>query len=73
MEFNQKAMTYKETDELSTLKVGDTLVMNDGSCHEAVNGIIGVIPRCDKCSMFHENCNGIKCTTMFFHFKKLTP
>ena len=73
-------MTYKETDELSTLKAGDTLVMNDGTTHIAVqdNGLYQCIDGCSLCKA--DNPLGHKCLAMTcdccvysFHFRQLTP
>lgn len=73
-------MTYKETGNLANLKAGDTLVMNDGTTHIAVqdNGPF----QCDNgCSLWKaENPLGRRCRATdcicgvySFHFKQTKP
>lgn len=68
-------MTYKETDNLANLKVGDTLVMNDGSEHLAVKDP-DTLFSCKSCSMYLINkCQALyaKCMTGVFHFEQMNP
>ena len=62
--------TYKETDTLSELRVGDILEMNDGTKHIA-NGWRG---GCRQCSLYQTDfdCKLLDCINGDFHFKKLT-
>jgi quercetin dioxygenase-like cupin family protein len=68
-------MTYNENDNLSGLKAGDTLVLNDGTKHEAVEDNWSS-EDCFKCSVRKDE----KCTIRnhsiacyYFHFKKVEP
>jgi hypothetical protein len=66
-------MTYKETDNLANLKVGDTLVMNDGATHIAVKDTDAFLS-CKSCSMYFDNeCQALyaKCMTGVFHFEQI--
>jgi len=60
-------------NEANKIRVGDTLTLEDGSVHEAVSGILGVVPRCDRCSMYKYTCSNIQCSTKYFHFKQIKP
>jgi hypothetical protein len=69
-------VTYKETDNLATLKVGDTLVMNDGSEHLAVKEDTDTFYSCKSCSVsFNNGCRALyaKCMTGVFHFEQIKP
>ena len=68
--------TYKETDNLSELRAGDRLEMNDGSLHLSVNGSLSMDGTSDcklHCSMYLKgHCNDVNCVEDDFHFKQLT-
>jgi len=61
--------TFKQTDNLSDMRVGDILELADGTRHKAVStyGIYGNI--CAECSMFKRNCYELQCGV--FNFKQL--
>jgi len=67
--------TYKETDNLSELRVGDRLEMNDGSLHKVVKDTHREVTKspCFHCSFGATDAcitHGIECGD--FHFKQLT-
>jgi hypothetical protein len=64
-------MTYKETDNLATIKVGDTLVMNDGTEHAAIKDN----KLCHKCSLERnaDACLSVNCYNANIHFRQLNP
>jgi hypothetical protein len=56
-------MTYNENDNLSGLKAGDTLVLNDGTKHEAVEDNFF----CPDCSLFeYSACMKFNCNPIWF-------
>jgi hypothetical protein len=61
-------MNYTYKDEPSMLRAGDTLELEDGTRHEAIND-------CRDCSLklFPEECKKIRCDVHYFHFKKIEP
>jgi len=65
-------MNYTLTDNLPDLRVGDTLTLEDGSVHEAVEGRIKEHCTLDHCSIFEscDNCN-VSCGIYEFHFKQI--
>lgn len=68
--------TFKKTDDLSQIRVGDTLTLEDGSVHEAVEDNPDYYNGCQFCSINGMICddkvsNKIDCYFRAFHFKKL--
>ena len=68
-------MNYTTKDDLSKLLVGDTLTLEDGSVHEAVNDIVEF--ECvGSCSLFIINECIVKksrCHLDNYHFKQIKP
>lgn len=70
--------TFKPTDNLSELRIGDTLTLEDGSVHESSH-ITEV--DCDYCSIrkydldaCYEDCLfSLQCTELSFVFKQIKP
>jgi hypothetical protein len=61
---------YTLTDNLLTIRVGDTLTLEDGSVHEAVK--FETSTDCLRCSMRGIGyCNSVDCINKEFHFKQI--
>lgn len=67
-------MRYKETDNFANLKVGDTLVMDDGKKFDVVKDYVGSI-NCDYCDIGRSICHKVSdfCFDNEYHFEQLTP
>jgi len=68
--------TYKETDDLSKLRVGDVLELNDGEKHKAVKDGKDSLFCHEWCSMAGDRCaytpnmQDMQCEKLEFHFIK---
>ena len=67
---------FNETDNLSEIKVGDRIEMEDGTVHEAISDTENAPDECRGCTMYdlhNDICDKAKCVTNRIHFKKVEP
>jgi len=60
--------TFKEKDNFSKMKIGDTLEMK-GETHEVISSHHVYGNLCAECSMLRNYCSGIICGSFYFKLK----